>query len=42
MLYEVITDIGGSSNPQKVVDAMNILLSDKNVEAVMINRNNFV
>ena len=30
-------DIGGSSNPQKVVDAMNILLSDKNVEAVMIN-----
>lgn len=30
-------DIGGSSNPRKVVDAMNILLSDKNVEAVMIN-----
>lgn len=30
-------DIGGSSNPQKVVDAMDILLSDKNVEAVMIN-----
>ena len=30
-------DIGGSSSPQKVVDAMNILLSDKNVEAVMIN-----
>lgn len=30
-------DIGGSSNPQKVVDAMNILLSDGNVEAVMIN-----
>jgi succinyl-CoA synthetase beta subunit len=30
-------DIGGSSNPQKVVDAMNILLSDKNVESVMIN-----
>ncbi len=30
-------DIGGSSNPQKVVDAMNILLSDKNVNAVMIN-----
>jgi succinyl-CoA synthetase beta subunit len=30
-------DIGGSSNPQKVVDAMNILLSDKNVQAVMIN-----
>ncbi|MCG6185966.1 ADP-forming succinate--CoA ligase subunit beta [Maribellus maritimus] len=30
-------DIGGSSNPQKVVDAMNILLSDKNVTAVMIN-----
>ncbi len=30
-------DIGGSSNPQKVVDAMSILLSDKNVTAVMIN-----
>ncbi len=30
-------DIGGSSNPQKVVDAMNILLSDKNVQSVMIN-----
>jgi succinyl-CoA synthetase beta subunit len=30
-------DIGGSSSPQKVIDAMNILLSDKNVKAVMIN-----
>jgi succinyl-CoA synthetase beta subunit len=30
-------DIGGSSNPQKVVDAMSILLSDKNVTSVMIN-----
>jgi len=30
-------DIGGSSNPQKVVDAMNILLSDQNVNSVMIN-----
>ncbi len=30
-------DIGGSSNPEKVVEAMNILLSDKNVKAVMIN-----
>lgn len=30
-------DIGGSSNPQKVVEAMDILLSDKNVKAVMIN-----
>jgi len=30
-------DIGGSSNPQKVVDAMNILLSDTNVKSVMIN-----
>lgn len=30
-------DIGGSSSPQKVIDAMNILLSDKNVNAVMIN-----
>ncbi len=30
-------DIGGSSNPQKVIDAMNILLSDSNVKVVMIN-----
>jgi succinyl-CoA synthetase beta subunit len=30
-------DIGGSSNPQKVIDAMNILLSDSNVKSVMIN-----
>jgi succinyl-CoA synthetase beta subunit len=30
-------DIGGSSSPQKVIDAMNILLGDKNVKAVMIN-----
>lgn len=30
-------DIGGSSNPQKVIDAMNILLSDANVKSVMIN-----
>lgn len=30
-------DIGGSSNPQKVIDAMNILLSDQNVKVVMIN-----
>ncbi|MGM0621553.1 MAG: ADP-forming succinate--CoA ligase subunit beta [Bacteroidota bacterium] len=30
-------DIGGSSSPEKVVDAMNILLSDKNVKSVMIN-----
>ena len=30
-------DIGGSSNPQKVVDAMNLLLADKNVKVVMIN-----
>lgn len=30
-------DIGGSSNPEKVVEAMNILLSDSNVSAVMIN-----
>ena len=30
-------DIGGSSNPQKVIDAMNILFSDKNVKVVMIN-----
>lgn len=30
-------DIGGSSNPEKVVEAMNILLSDRNVKTVMIN-----
>ena len=30
-------DIGGSSNPEKVVEAINILLSDSNVNAVMIN-----
>ena len=30
-------DIGGSSSPQKVIDAMNILLNDKKVTAVMIN-----
>ncbi|MCL4481589.1 MAG: ADP-forming succinate--CoA ligase subunit beta [Bacteroidetes bacterium] len=30
-------DIGGSSNPQKVIDAMNLILSDKNVKVVMIN-----
>jgi len=30
-------DIGGSSNPQKVLDAMELILSDKNVEAIMIN-----
>jgi len=30
-------DIGGSSSPKKVVDAMNLLLSDKNVKVIMIN-----
>jgi succinyl-CoA synthetase beta subunit len=30
-------DIGGSSNPQKVIDAMTLLLSDKNVKVLMIN-----
>ncbi len=30
-------DIGGSSNPQKVLDAMRILLNDSNVKVVMIN-----
>ncbi|NLB26366.1 MAG: ADP-forming succinate--CoA ligase subunit beta [Bacteroidales bacterium] len=30
-------DIGGSSNPQKVVDAMDILIRDKDVKAVLIN-----
>ncbi|MDR1744069.1 MAG: ADP-forming succinate--CoA ligase subunit beta [Dysgonamonadaceae bacterium] len=30
-------DIGGSSNPNKVVEAMKLLLSDKNVKVVLIN-----
>jgi len=30
-------DIGGSSNPQKVIDAMEILVSDPNVKSVLIN-----
>lgn len=30
-------DIGGSSNPQKVVTAMKIILSDINVKAILIN-----
>ena len=30
-------DIGGSSNPQKVIDAMNLLTSDKNVKVILIN-----
>ena len=30
-------DIGGSSNPTKVIEAMKLLLSDKNVKVVMIN-----
>jgi succinyl-CoA synthetase beta subunit len=30
-------DIGGSSSPQKVIDAMNLLLSDSNVKVIMIN-----
>jgi succinyl-CoA synthetase beta subunit len=30
-------DIGGSSSPQKVVDAMNLLMSDKHVKVIMIN-----
>lgn len=30
-------DIGGSSNPQKVVDAMRIILSDERVEAILFN-----
>lgn len=30
-------DIGGSSNPQKVIDAMKLLLSDKQVKSVLIN-----
>lgn len=30
-------DIGGSSNPQKVVSAMQIILSDQKVKAILIN-----
>jgi succinyl-CoA synthetase beta subunit len=30
-------DIGGSSNPQKVVSAMEIILSDTNVKSILIN-----
>ena len=30
-------DIGGSSNPIKVIEAMKLLLSDKNVKVVLIN-----
>lgn len=30
-------DIGGSSNPQKVVSAMKIILDDQNVKAILIN-----
>jgi succinyl-CoA synthetase beta subunit len=30
-------DIGGSSNPEKVVNAMRIILSDPNVEAILFN-----
>jgi succinyl-CoA synthetase beta subunit len=30
-------DIGGSSNPQKVVDALRIITSDKNVKAILFN-----
>ena len=30
-------DIGGSSNPDKVVSAMQIILSDSNVKAILIN-----
>ena len=30
-------DIGGSSNPTKVIEAMKLLLSDKDVKVVMIN-----
>lgn len=30
-------DIGGSSNPQKVIDAMTLLLKDPNVKVVLIN-----
>jgi len=30
-------DIGGSSNPEKVVNALNIILADKEVKAILFN-----
>ena len=30
-------DIGGSSNPEKIVEAMRLLLGDKHVKVVLIN-----
>ena len=30
-------DVGGSSNPQKVVDAFNLILKSKKVKAILIN-----
>ena len=30
-------DIGGSSNPEKIVDAMNLLMSDQHVKVILIN-----
>ncbi len=30
-------DIGGSSNPDKVVSALNIILQDKNVKSILFN-----
>ncbi|MBA7573563.1 Succinate--CoA ligase [ADP-forming] subunit beta [subsurface metagenome] len=30
-------DIGGSSSPEKVVNALNILISDKNVKSIFFN-----
>jgi succinyl-CoA synthetase beta subunit len=30
-------DIGGSSNPEKVVNAVNIILEDKNVKSILFN-----
>jgi len=30
-------DIGGSSSPEKMITAMNIILSDRNVKAILIN-----
>jgi succinyl-CoA synthetase beta subunit len=30
-------DVGGSSNPQKVLNALKILLRDKNIKVILIN-----
>ena len=33
----IFLDIGGSSNPEKVVNALKIITADKNVKAILFN-----